>query len=188
MAVRDASALHVSDMQTQKIGVPSNPPLRSSQPPVQKVVRLTGQWTMTGATPQFTAAITPVALSNQDSLDYGMTGARYMYVRPEWVKAWVSPATNFATGGGGTAANPVDVTLFDNNGVGGAGSYKDVLAPGVDWAALGLKFSLIDRASWVTTGSPTLFAGLFIDGTGVLSLATDTMAGTWVADVMVTFR
>lgn len=180
--------IHSRDYNSQRIVCAPDPPTRSVRPAVQRVVRLTGVYTCTQATPgpQINVAYHDVAA--QDGNDYlGAPSPRYQVMRIDSVKSWVgAPRLNVAPSSTGAPAAPTEVVLYDLVASADAIALSDVMSPGVDWTSIGYKPSIEDRMQWILCSSVVNFAQLvpFTPGLG----PTDNATGQWVIDVTCTFR
>ncbi len=182
------SVLHTRDYNSQRVVCAQSPPTRSLRPAVQRVVRLTGVYTCTQATPTPTINASYLDVATQDGIDYrGVGTARYQTMRIDSVKTWVgAPRTNVAPSSTGAPAAPTEVVLYDLVATGDTAAYSDVMSSGVDWTSIGYKPSLTDRSAWELTSNATNFTQLTMTTPGLGP--TDNVTGQYVMDILVTFR
>jgi hypothetical protein len=185
MANIASQALMPRDLDTTRIkNLPPCPPDRPSDAVVQKVVRLTGVYNLTMAIPSVIISPTYTSVASQDGVDYlGTAAARYSFIRVDKMVCYVNVAgSHYATSAG---LAPIEVTL--NDGVSGAAAtYTTSLAPGVDWAALGIKLGLSQRFIWQSTGAASSVGSLTVESAGLG--AGDAIGGTYVIDLSCSFR
>ncbi len=180
--------LHTRDYNSQRVVCAPNPPTRSVRPAVQRVVRLTGVYTCTQATPTPAINVGYRDVAQQDGIDFlGTPSVRYQTMRIDSVKTWVgAPRLNVAPSSTGAPAAPTEVILYDTVATGDTVAYSDVMSSGVDWTSIGYKPSLTDRSAWELTSAVTPFTQLTVTTPGLGP--TDNVTGQYVVDVTVSFR
>lgn len=169
------------DFDCQRLVVSKSPPPYVSNPSVSRVVRLTFDYSAaTGAAIVF--SITPTGLSLADQLNYGATAVRYANMRTTAIRIWGT--ANILDFGATLVAGGPPLSFSVQDGVSNT-SYEDFMQPGVDYATVGMRASLQQRSTWIsTTGVATQFQITIISSNPVANPST----GKIVADVTVEFR
>lgn len=127
------------------IPVPKEPPQFKQAPPVRRWIRFNQNYAGTA----ITSNITPNGVVNVDATDYtGQTAvSRYTNVRIIQCKAWLALYDSGVTTVGMPTLSMYDVATGFN--------LIDYMAPGVDFASLGMECSLQSRQSWLPVTNTT---------------------------------